>query len=161
MNDTTLSLDTEETEKSVTERLQESATSCLACLDAWNKDQKDTETREKLMESVHELRKVASRIEIDIAMAERVNTNAKRIPIPEHKSKMEKKKDQKPLSDILPVAEIKTAVKKQKIEIEDANEVEEPTGDESTAAAQETKDESAPKKRRPRRKKMDNPNPED
>ena len=155
MTDTALA---PETEKPVDLRLQECAAMCLKSLDAWKKDQKDTEAREKLMEAVHELRKVASRIEIDIAMVERVNTNAKRIPIPEHKSKMENNKDQKPLSEILPVAEIKKVAAKKKIEIEDINE----DNDEDICMSKESQteevSENSTKKRRQRRKKMDNPN---
>jgi len=159
MNDTTLSLGKEDdAEQPVSDRLQECAAACLSSLDAWKNNQKDTEARETLMESVHELRKVASRIEIDIAMFERVNTNAKRIPIPEHKSKMEKKTDQKPLSEILPVAEIKKAVKKKKIDIQDSNDSNDDLDNETDVKTPESNDDSAPKKRRPRRKKMDNTN---
>jgi hypothetical protein len=162
MNDTTLSLGKdEEVEKPVSDRLKECAAICLASLDAWKNDQKDTEARENLMESVHELRKVASRIEIDIAMLERVNTNAKRIPIPEHKSKMEKKTDQKPLSEILPVAEIKKSLTKKKIEIQDTAESDDSSDDNSNENSSNSNNESEPKKRRPRRKKMDNTNQDD
>lgn len=98
-------------------RLQEAAAKCLSSLDAWNTDLNNREAREALLEAVHELRKVTSRLEIDIAMNDRMVTNAKPLPIPEHKSKSEKR-SQKPLSEILPVAEIKEARKKRKIEIE-------------------------------------------
>jgi hypothetical protein len=141
---------TSEQEKSIELRLQEAAAKCLSSLDAWKKDGKDENVRESLMDAVHELRRVTSRIEIDIAMAERINTNAKSIPIPEHKSKMEKKKDQKPLSEILPVAEIKKSIKK-KIEIKnDADNLESSNDDTANDDA-----EKVTPKRRPRRKKSE------
>ena len=113
----------------IAQRLQETAAQCLSSLAAWQKDIKNDATREQLMDAVHELRKVASRLEIDIALGERANTNAKRIPIPEHKSKMEKRTDQKPLSEILPVAEIREK-RRKRIEIENAREDDE-NGDDS------------------------------
>lgn len=149
----------QEQEKSVELRLQESAAKCLSCLDNWKKVGSD-EDREALMDAVHELRRVTSRIEIDIAMAERVNNNAKPIPIPEHKSKMEKKKDQKPLSEILPVAEIKKSIKK-KIEIKnepDDEEQEDVTNTTDSASSNQednTQSEKTAPKRRTRRKKAD------
>jgi hypothetical protein len=102
-------------------RLQETAAKCLSSLDAWNKDLKDDKARETLLEAVHELRKVTSRLEIDIAMNDRKALNAKPLPIPEHKSKTEKKK-QKPLSEILPVGEIRDASEKKKIAIKNRND---------------------------------------
>lgn len=110
-------MDTENT----AQRLQEAAAKCLSSLNAWNDDLKNTDARETLLEAVHELRKVTSRLEIDIALSDRKVVNAKPIPVPEHKSKMEKKK-QKPLSEILPVAEIRESNEKRKIEIQNAQD---------------------------------------
>ena len=150
---------TEQEEKPVEQRLSESAAKCLSCWDVWKKDAKNEEAREHLLESVHELRKVAARIEVDVAMAERLNANSKPIPIPEHKSKMENKKNQKPLSDILPVAEIKKAnAAKKKINIEDADQ--EDTSDNDTNAPHKADQnvQEKPKARRGRRKKQESDN---
>lgn len=70
----------------IEQRLQEATANCLAAHTEWNKNRKDSATREKLMESVHELRKVAARLEIEIAISERDEMAAKPIPIPPHRS---------------------------------------------------------------------------
>jgi len=147
------------------QRLQETAAKCLNSLDAWNKDLKDNEARNTLLESVHELRKVTSRLEIDIAMNDRKALNARPIPVPEHKSKIDRKKDQKPLSEILPVAEIKEAGRKRKIAIEeaktnnnsdDAVNNDHDNGDANDAKNQQNAEKEPEKKqRRPRRKKVE------
>lgn len=100
-------------------RLQNASSACIEAYEAWRNDMKDDAAREKLMDTVHELRKVSSRLEIEIALNDRKNTNAKRIPIPEHKSKMDNRKGQKPLSEILPVAELKEA-RRKKLELQAA-----------------------------------------
>ncbi len=66
----------------VKERLQTSATACLETYDAWNGDKKDSTKREALQVAVHELRKVVSRLEIDIALSERDGSKGK--PITSH-----------------------------------------------------------------------------
>jgi hypothetical protein len=140
------------------QRLQETAAKCLSSLDAWNKDLKNTEARESLLEAVHELRKVTSRLEIDIAMNDRENVNSNPIPIPEHKSKIEKKK-QKPLSDILPVAELREKGEKRKIAIQEAEDAaEDNVHDDPNIEVDDTSENDEPKKkiRKPRRKKTDN-----
>lgn len=148
-------------------RLQETAAKCLSSLDAWNKDLNNFEARENLLEAVHELRKVTSRLEIDIAMNDQRAANAKTIPIPEHKSKTEKRK-QKPLSDILPVAEIKESNRRKKIEIAAANDMDDDddyqddddgNDDGQQPETNEAPGDEKPKKkvqqRRPRRQKRD------
>ena len=141
------------------QRLQETAAKCLSSLDTWSKDLKNTEARENLLEAVHELRKVTSRLEIDIAMNDRNVTNSKPIPVPEHKSKTEKR-TQKPLSDILPVAEIKETNRRRKIEIAAANDMDEDDMQDEAADGEtaEAAAEEKPKKkptRRPRRQKRE------
>lgn len=142
------------------QRLQETAAKCLSSLDTWNKDLKNTEAREDLLEAVHELRKVTSRLEIDIAMNDRKAVNAKPIPVPEHKSKSEKK-NQKPLSEILPVAEIREKSEKRKIAIQEAKDAQEEADSDMDAVeeVQSTSDESSSeevkKPRKPRRKKRE------
>lgn len=115
-------------------RLQEAAAKCLSSLDAWNKDLNNETARDTLLESVHELRKVTSRLEIDIAMNDRQVTNAKPLPLPEHKSKMERNKV-KPLSEILPVAELRDKREKRKIAIQ--QQAEEDGADEDGADLQD------------------------
>lgn len=154
------------TEENTAQRLQETAAKCLSSLDAWNSNLKDTDARESLLEAVHELRKVTSRLEIDIAMNDRKAVNAKPIPIPEHKSKLERK-NQKPLSEILPMAELREAGEKRKIAIKEAkaakasqNNQSDNDDDVDTSAdanepqPQENQDKPASKVRRPRRKKQ-------
>lgn len=69
----------------ISKRLEETSAACAKALEAWNKDKKDREARGELQESVHELRKVASRIEIDVAVSERDEMTQKPIPIPSHR----------------------------------------------------------------------------
>ena len=73
-------------ETNVTDRLKETSANCIKSYDAWMKDMKDPSIREELQAHIHELRKVASRLEIDIAMSERDQMRSKRIPIPPHRS---------------------------------------------------------------------------
>jgi|GEM_PF-2356125 len=105
--------------KELKQRLQDASSACVEAYESWYNDMKDDATRQKLLDMVHELRKVSSRLEIEIALNDRKNINAKPIPIPEHKSKMEHRKDQKPLSEILPIAELKEA-RKRKLELQAA-----------------------------------------
>lgn len=69
----------------IKKRLQETADKCLSCYEAWNKDQKDAPAREALIEAIHEIRKVASRLEIELAISERDEMAQKPIPIPPHR----------------------------------------------------------------------------
>jgi hypothetical protein len=73
-------------EDNVQKRLKDATENCLKCHDAWNKDKKDPGTREKIVEAVHELRKVAARLEIEIAVSERDQMASKPIPIPSHRA---------------------------------------------------------------------------
>ena len=140
-------------------RLQETAAKCLSSLDAWNKNLKDDTARETLLEAVHELRKVTSRLEIDIAMNDRKALNAKPLPIPEHKSKTEKQK-QKPLSEILPVAEIREASEKKKIIIKNRaqDEDDETQGVDEDNGGNGDDDFTDEKPRKPRRRKREDKN---
>ena len=74
----------------IKQRLEETSKSCLESFQAWDAN-KETQTRENLQESIHELRKVASRLEIEITLSERQNTSAKQIPIPSHRSNSKSK----------------------------------------------------------------------
>ncbi|MBI4031928.1 MAG: hypothetical protein HY370_09645 [Proteobacteria bacterium] len=70
----------------IEKRLSEASEACVKSYAAWRKDPKEGGSREVLMEAVHELRKVAARLEIEIAISERDEMAAKPIPIPPHRS---------------------------------------------------------------------------
>ena len=69
----------------IANRLKETSAACSAALEGWSKDKKDRKSLEALQESVHELRKVASRLEIEMAISERDEMSQKPIPIPAHR----------------------------------------------------------------------------
>ena len=69
----------------IKQRLQESTADCIKCYEAWEKDKKNSDSREALNNAVHEMRKVASRLEIDLAVSERDEMASKPIPIPPHR----------------------------------------------------------------------------
>lgn len=69
----------------IEKRLRESADACFASYETWRKDQKNTDARETLQEAIHELRKVASRLEIELAISERNEMAQRPIPIPPHR----------------------------------------------------------------------------
>ena len=70
----------------IKKRLQEASDACLKCYETWDSDKKDSKVREELQESIHELRKVSSRLEIEIAVSERGKMSDSPIPIPTHRS---------------------------------------------------------------------------
>jgi hypothetical protein len=70
----------------IEKRLREATDICLASHAEWATNRKNGQTREKLMEAVHELRKVAARLEIEMAISERDEMAAKPIPIPPHRA---------------------------------------------------------------------------
>ena len=74
-------------DQDITERLRETVESCVQSYESWCKDPSKSEARETLQDSVHELRKVASRLEIEIALSERDEIASRPIPIPPHRSK--------------------------------------------------------------------------
>ena len=67
-------------------RLKETSEECIKAYDAWSKDKKDIVTREPLSDAVHDLRKVAARIEIELAVTER-DEQGRPMPIPGHRSR--------------------------------------------------------------------------
>lgn len=67
-------------------RLRAATDNTVKFYQAWRTQQKDGKAREELMEAVHELRKVAARLEIEIAVSERDEMAAKPIPIPPHRA---------------------------------------------------------------------------
>ncbi len=69
----------------IANRLKETSAQCSTALESWLQDKKDAQARERLQESVHELRKVASRLEIELAISERDEMSQRPIPIPSHR----------------------------------------------------------------------------
>jgi hypothetical protein len=69
----------------IEQRLRESADTCFKSYEAWRKSENDSTAREALQDAVHELRKVASRVEIELAISERNEMAQKPIPIPPHR----------------------------------------------------------------------------
>jgi len=70
----------------IEQRLRTATDTCISCYNSWSKDHKNTDARGTLMEAVHELRKIAARLEIEIATSERDEMAARPIPIPAHRS---------------------------------------------------------------------------
>jgi hypothetical protein len=70
----------------IEKRLREATDNTVKFYSAWRTQQKDGKAREELMEAVHELRKIAARLEIEIAVSERNEMSAKPIPIPPHRA---------------------------------------------------------------------------
>ncbi|GJL84422.1 MAG: hypothetical protein DHS20C02_01970 [Micavibrio sp.] len=67
-------------------RLKETSETCVASYAKWATDKKDGDVRATLQEAIHELRKVASRLEIEMAISERDENALKKIPIPSHRA---------------------------------------------------------------------------
>jgi hypothetical protein len=70
----------------IEQRLRESTDACIKSYESWRSKEKDGAAREALQEAVHELRKVASRLEIEMAVSERNEMAGKPLPIPPHRS---------------------------------------------------------------------------
>ncbi len=67
-------------------RLKETSERCLTSHEKWAVDKKNGDARTNLQEAIHELRKVASRLEIEMAISERDENVLKQIPIPSHRA---------------------------------------------------------------------------
>ncbi|MCL4679365.1 MAG: hypothetical protein KJ017_12315 [Alphaproteobacteria bacterium] len=80
----------------IQKRLQETAETCIKTYEEWRTRKTDTKAQESLHSAIHELRKVASRLEIELAVRERQDVTSKPIPIPSHRSST---KDSQPDSD--------------------------------------------------------------
>lgn len=70
----------------IEKRLRESTDACIKSFENWLKQNKNLESRESLMEAVHEVRKVVARVEIEIAISERDRLGSRPLPIPPHRS---------------------------------------------------------------------------
>lgn len=77
----------------IEKRLRETSENCYNCYEDWLKNKKDQKAREALSSSVHELRKVASRLEIELAVSERDDVRQKPIPIPSHRDANRRPRD--------------------------------------------------------------------
>ena len=78
----------------IEQRLRESTDACIKSFENWVKKSKDLESRETLMETLHEVRKVLSRVEIEIAISERDRLGSRPLPIPPHRSSRKEQGDQ-------------------------------------------------------------------
>lgn len=67
-------------------RLQETSKTCLDAYTIWVEKKKDSKAQEDLSSAIHELRKVSSRLEIELAISERDQVTSKPLPIPSHRS---------------------------------------------------------------------------
>lgn len=67
-------------------RLQETSATCLEAFKSWSGNKKDTKAQGDLAAAIHELRKVSSRLEIELAVSERDQITSKPLPIPSHRS---------------------------------------------------------------------------
>jgi len=72
-------------------RLEDTSKQCVDAYTTWSDDKKDSKKREALQDAIHDLRKVTSRLEIEIAIAERGNVSDNPIPIPTHRSQSKAK----------------------------------------------------------------------
>jgi hypothetical protein len=70
----------------IKQRLKEASDACVAKFEAWRAKGGDHAAREALQDAVHELRKVASRIEIELAVSDRKQQGNEPIPIPAHRA---------------------------------------------------------------------------
>ncbi|MBL4804843.1 MAG: hypothetical protein JKY71_08255 [Alphaproteobacteria bacterium] len=77
----------------IKERLQDCCGTCTTAYESWRKDEKSIDARENLQEAIHEIRKVASRLEIELAVSERDQMAQKPIPIPPHRNAKARSKD--------------------------------------------------------------------
>lgn len=89
-------------------RLKETSAATVKAFEAWEGKRNDPALREAVEEAVHELRKVASRLEIEIVSVERKEQTQTHIPIPPHRAAMNRPA-QRPPEDVSEVAEKSTA----------------------------------------------------
>ncbi|HAJ90359.1 MAG TPA: hypothetical protein DCM27_05015 [Rhodospirillaceae bacterium] len=68
------------------QRLKDSAEACIKAYEIWGASKKNAEARERLQEAVHELRKVAARLEIEMASSERDEMTQRPIAVPPHRA---------------------------------------------------------------------------
>ena len=69
----------------IEKRLHDTSEHCYNCYDAWSKDEQDLNARENLQEAIHELRKVASRLDIELAVSASKQRTQPPLDIPPHR----------------------------------------------------------------------------
>lgn len=84
----------------IKDRLKQAADACAKAYDTWRAKTTEHSSREALMETVHELRKVAARLEIELAVADRQQNPNDPIPIPSHRAAGRGRIQQGPADDI-------------------------------------------------------------
>lgn len=67
-------------------RLRETSQNCLKAYEEWSGKKKDLKAQEVLHSAIHELRKVSSRLEIELAVNERDQMTSRPLPIPSHRA---------------------------------------------------------------------------
>ena len=70
----------------IKQRLTETSEACIKTYEVWREKNQDASAREALQEAVHELRKVAARLEIELAVSDRKSHGSEPIPIPSHRA---------------------------------------------------------------------------
>ena len=78
----------------IEQRLTDTVANCIKAYQAWRHKTADLAVRESLQEAIHELRKVSSRLEIEIALSERDQMASRPIPIPPHRASRKPRGDQ-------------------------------------------------------------------
>lgn len=71
-------------------RLRAAADACIGKYGEWRANRHDGDTREALQDAIHELRKVSSRLEVELAISEREELAMRPIPIPPHRAARER-----------------------------------------------------------------------
>lgn len=71
-------------------RLRTAADACIGKYGEWRANRHDGGTRESLQDAIHELRKVSSRLEVELAISEREELAQRPIPIPPHRAARER-----------------------------------------------------------------------
>lgn len=74
----------------ITERLRNTSDTCIKIYEAWYKNRQDNTARQALQDAIHELRKVASRLEVEVAVSERDQMASQPLPIPSHRANQPK-----------------------------------------------------------------------
>ncbi len=82
-------------------RLRAAADTCIGKYGEWRAKRHDGDTREALQDAIHELRKVASRLEVELAISEREELAQRPIPIPPHRAARERPQQPSPVEDDL------------------------------------------------------------
>lgn len=72
----------------IQQRLKDCSDVCIKALAGWAAQRQSHAMREDLLEALHELRKVAARLEIEMAVSERAEMPNRPMQIPSHRSQV-------------------------------------------------------------------------